>query len=124
MKLNVVVGDVGQGPKVEDLAQSEGAGHDRELTMEADTTVWGGAACSSDEAGGSNHHKGRIALDAAPYLAYHLKQGQNHGMHSYSSRCQSMGLWWLEWTQEHKNHAEKMQWFILVWANSVPTSSS
>ena len=37
MKLVVAVGDVGQAPKVEDLAQSEGAGHDEELAMEADT---------------------------------------------------------------------------------------
>ena len=33
------------------------------------------------------------------------------------------GLWWLGWTQEHKNHVEKTQWFILVRANSVPTSN-
>jgi hypothetical protein len=30
-KLTIVVGDVGQTPKVEDLAWSEGIGHDREL---------------------------------------------------------------------------------------------
>jgi hypothetical protein len=35
-----------------------------------------------------------------------LSRGQNHGKHSYSSQCQSMGLWWLRWTQEHKNHIE------------------
>ena len=38
-KLTVVVGDVSQAPKVEDLAQSEGTGHDGELAGEADTTV-------------------------------------------------------------------------------------
>ena len=57
MKLTVVVGDIGQAPKVEDLAQSEGTGHDGELTMEADTVVWGGAACFSDLAGGSGHRR-------------------------------------------------------------------
>ena len=31
-KLAVAVGDVGQAPKVEDLARSEGASHDGELT--------------------------------------------------------------------------------------------
>jgi hypothetical protein len=31
--------DVGQAPKFEDLAQSEGAGCDEELTREADTAV-------------------------------------------------------------------------------------
>ena len=38
-KLAIAVDDVGQAPKVEDLAQSEGAGHDGELTGEADTGV-------------------------------------------------------------------------------------
>jgi len=40
-KLGVAVGDIGQAPKVEDLAQSEGTDHDVELTGEADTTFWG-----------------------------------------------------------------------------------
>jgi hypothetical protein len=57
MKLAVAVGDVGQPPKAEDLAQSEGAGYDEELAREADTAVWGSAACSGDEAGGSNHRR-------------------------------------------------------------------
>ena len=55
-KLAVAVGDVGRGLKVEDLARSKGTGHDGELAGEADTTVWGGAACSRDEVGGSSHH--------------------------------------------------------------------
>ena len=38
-KLAIAVGDVGQAPKVEDLAQSEGTGHDGELAGEADTIV-------------------------------------------------------------------------------------
>ena len=38
-KLIIAVSDVGQAPKVEDLAQSEGVDHDEELTSEADTTV-------------------------------------------------------------------------------------
>jgi hypothetical protein len=38
-KLAVAVGDVGQAPKVEDLARSEGAGRDGELTGEADAAV-------------------------------------------------------------------------------------
>ena len=63
MKLAIAVNDVGQAPKVEDLARSEGAG------CEADTAIWGGAACSDDEASGSSHHRVRIALDTAPYLA-------------------------------------------------------
>jgi hypothetical protein len=39
MKLAVAVGDIGQAPKVEDLAQSVSAGCDEELTREADTAV-------------------------------------------------------------------------------------
>jgi hypothetical protein len=66
MKLAVAIGDVGQAPKVKDLAQSEGVNHNGELTGEADTTVLGGAACSSDEAGGFAHRRARIALDAIP----------------------------------------------------------
>ena len=38
-KLVVAVDDVGQAPKVEDLAWSEGAGHDGELTGEANTAI-------------------------------------------------------------------------------------
>jgi hypothetical protein len=37
------------------LAWGEGTGCDEELTGEADTIVWGGAACSGDAAGGSYH---------------------------------------------------------------------
>ena len=124
MNLTVAVGDVGQAPKVENLAQSEGASRDRELAREADTTVWGGAACSDDKAGGSSHHRARIVVDAAPYLARQLSWGRNHGKHVVRVGVRVRGLWWLGWTQEHKNHAEKMQLFILVRTNSVPTSSS
>jgi hypothetical protein len=49
--------------------------------------------------------------------------GQNHGKHVVRVGVRIRGLWWLGWTQEHKNHAETQR-FILVWANSVPTSSS
>jgi hypothetical protein len=66
MKLAVAIGDVGQAPKVKDLAQSEGVNHNGELTEEADTVVLGGAACSSDDAGGFGHRRPKIALDAAP----------------------------------------------------------
>lgn len=38
-KLAIAVDDVGQAPKVEDLDQSKGAGHDRELAEEADTII-------------------------------------------------------------------------------------
>jgi hypothetical protein len=38
-KLAIAIGDVGQAPKVEDLARSEGANDDREFTGEADTAV-------------------------------------------------------------------------------------
>ena len=38
MELVIAVDNVGQAPKVEDLARSEGVGYDRELTREADTT--------------------------------------------------------------------------------------
>ena len=100
------MGDVGQAPKVEDLAWSESAGCDEELAREADAIVWGGAARSDDEVGGSGHRRARIALDAAPYLARHLSLGQNHGKHYCSSWCQSMYLRWHGWTQEHKNHRE------------------
>jgi hypothetical protein len=39
MKLAIVVSDVGQAPKVEDLAQSEGVGHDGELAREVNVDV-------------------------------------------------------------------------------------
>jgi hypothetical protein len=80
-KLAVAVGDVGQAPKVEDLAWSEGTGHDRELAREANIVVWGGATCSGNEAGGSCHRRARITLDATPYLVPQLSRGQNHGKH-------------------------------------------
>ena len=38
-ELAIAVGDIGQAPEVEDLARSEGAGCDGELTGEADATV-------------------------------------------------------------------------------------
>ena len=34
------IGDIGQGPKVEDLAQGEGASHDGKLIVEIDAAVW------------------------------------------------------------------------------------
>jgi hypothetical protein len=85
VELTVAIDDIGQAPKVEDLARSEGAGHDRELTREADTAVWGGAACSSDEAGSSSHCRARIILDVLPYLARQLSRGRNHNKHCCSS---------------------------------------
>jgi hypothetical protein len=39
MKLVVAIGDVGQAPKVEDLARSKGPDYDEELAREANTTV-------------------------------------------------------------------------------------
>ena len=57
MELTVAVSDVGQAPKVEDLAQSKGADYDGELHREADTAIWGGAACSGDEAGGFSYRR-------------------------------------------------------------------
>ena len=39
MKLTIAVDNVGQGPKVEDLARSEGAGHDGKLIGEANIAV-------------------------------------------------------------------------------------
>jgi hypothetical protein len=39
VKLAMAVGDIGQAPKVEDLAQSVSAGYDEELTREADTAI-------------------------------------------------------------------------------------
>jgi hypothetical protein len=39
MKLTAAVADVGQALEVEDLAQSEGASCDEELTREADTAI-------------------------------------------------------------------------------------
>jgi hypothetical protein len=53
----MAVDDVGQAPKVEDLARSEGPGCGGEPTKEADATVWGNVACSSDEVGGSGHRR-------------------------------------------------------------------
>ena len=43
MELAVLVDDVGQAPKVDDLARSKGAGHDEKLARDLD-------ACSDDEA--------------------------------------------------------------------------
>ena len=123
-KLAVAVDDIGQAPKVEDLAWSEGVGRNGELVGEANTPVWGGAACSGDEAGGSGHHRVKIALDTTSYLARQLSRGRNHAKNFVRVGARVRGLRWLGWTQEHKNYAEKMQRFILVWANSVPTSSS
>jgi hypothetical protein len=40
VELIVAVGDVGKAPKVEDLAQGEGAGRDGELIGEVDAAVW------------------------------------------------------------------------------------
>jgi hypothetical protein len=65
-KLTVAVSDVGQAPKAENLAQSEVASVDGELTKEADTTIWGNTACFGDVADGSYYRKARIALDAIP----------------------------------------------------------
>ena len=48
MKLAIAVDDIGQAPKVENLAWSEGVGRDGELIGEANTAVWSGATCSSD----------------------------------------------------------------------------
>jgi hypothetical protein len=124
MKLTVAVGDVDQAPKVEGLSWSEGIGRDRELAREVDTVVWGCAAHSDEEAGGSSHRRARISLDAASYLARQLSRGQNRGKHVVRVGVRVRGLQWLGWTQEHKEHAEKTQRFILVRANSVPTSSS
>ena len=39
-KLPVAVSDVGEAPRIEDLAWSEGGGHDEELAREADATIW------------------------------------------------------------------------------------
>ena len=84
VNLMKAVGDIGQAPKVEDLVQSEGAGHDGELAREADAAVWGNAACSGDEVGGSGHRRAGITLNALPYLAHRLSWGRNHGKHCCS----------------------------------------
>ena len=57
MELAIAIGDVGQAPKVEDLVRSEGAGHDGEHVEEVNAAIWGGVAYSSDEVGGSGHHR-------------------------------------------------------------------
>jgi hypothetical protein len=49
------VSSVAMSSLAEDLTQSEGAGHDKELAKEANIAIWGAAACSSDEVGGSGH---------------------------------------------------------------------
>ena len=53
-----------------------------------------------------------------------VSRGWNHGKSDVRVSVRVWGLRWLEWSQEHKNHAEKTQWFILVDANLVPMSSS
>jgi hypothetical protein len=72
MKLVVAVGNIGLAPKMEDLARCEGTGRDGELAGEANTTVWGGAACSDDEAGGSSHR--RASYDASAVAGSKLQQ--------------------------------------------------
>ena len=67
-ELAIAFRNVGQAPEVEDLARSEGASRDGELAGEADATVWGGAASSGDEVGGSGHYRAGITLDVLPYL--------------------------------------------------------
>jgi hypothetical protein len=79
--LAVAVGDLGQGPKDEDLALSEGTGCDGELAEEVNAAVWGNATCFGDKAGGSGHHRARIAFDAVPYLARQLSLGRNYDKH-------------------------------------------
>ena len=76
--------DVGQVPEVEDLARSEGAGRDGELSGEADATVWGGAACSGVEVRGFGHYRAGITLDVLPNLERQLSQDQNRGKHCCS----------------------------------------
>jgi hypothetical protein len=39
VELTVAVGDVGQAPKVEDLARDKGVGRDEELIGEANATI-------------------------------------------------------------------------------------
>ena len=41
--------------KVEDVAQREGTGRDREFVGEANTAIWGSASCSGNKAGGSSN---------------------------------------------------------------------
>ena len=80
-ELAIAVGDVGQAPEVEDMAQSEGAGCDGELAGEADATFWGAAACSGDEVGGSGHYRAGITLDVLPYLERQLSRDQDRVKH-------------------------------------------
>jgi hypothetical protein len=80
------------------LAQSEGAGRDGELTREANTAIWGGAACSDNGAGGFGHRRARIALNAASYQVRQLLQGRNHGKHVVRVGVRVWGLRWLGWT--------------------------
>ena len=43
-----------------------------------------------------------------------LSRGRNHSKHVVQVGVRVWGHRWLGWTQEHKNHTEKMQCFILV----------
>ena len=83
-KLAMAIGHVGQAPEAKDLARSVGAGHDEEITGEADATVWGGAACFGDKAGGSGHYRAGITLDVLPYLERQLSRDQNRAKHCCS----------------------------------------
>ena len=57
MKFAIAVGDIGQDEKVKDLARSEGTDYEGELHREADIAIWGGAACSGNEAGGLGYRR-------------------------------------------------------------------
>jgi hypothetical protein len=105
-KLAIAVNDIGQAPKVEDLAQGEAP------------------AMMKNSPGKQTPPSGAVPLALAtrqvapatvepeshlmqpPYLVHQLSRGQNHGKNCCSSRCQSACLQWLGWTQEHKNHRE------------------
>ena len=89
---------LGEPFHVRGFCVGECLGHNGDLPREVDAIAWGDATCSGDEVGGSGHHRDRIALDAAPYVAHQLSQGQNHDKHVVLVCFRVQGLRWLGWT--------------------------
>ena len=45
-----------------------------------------------------------------------VSRDQNRDKHVVRVGVKVWGLRWLGWTQEHKNHVEKTQWFGIIWS--------
>jgi len=66
----------------------------------------------------------RFPVERVKRRPMEVSQGRYRDKHVVRVGVRARGLRCLGWTQEHKNHTEKTQRFILVRANSVPTPSN